>query len=82
MNNEQHTTTIEEHGADNKYANALASKLSHRLDELLIIAESYREKYDNAKSALARDLYKKKLVKAVSQIDFYMNLVQGTESND
>lgn len=82
INEESTELTKEEQSPDSEYASALATKLSQRLDGLLEIAESYREKYDNAKTSLAREVYKKKLFKSVSQIDFYMQLVQGAKGDD
>ncbi len=59
--------------------NDLSSRITNRLDDLLMIADYYRNKYDTAKTKLARDLYKKKLVKAVNHIDGYMSLISSKE---
>lgn len=55
----------------------LTNNVTERLDSLLRIAEDYRYRYDNAKSSLSKEIYKKKLIKAVNQVDLYVNLLEG-----
>lgn len=51
-----------------------AGKFTQEYSYLVTTAMDYRIKYENAKSNLSRELYKKKLMKIVRQLDAYTSV--------